>query len=95
MTEMIALRDGSAELVLAPQTGGAVVSWTRGADPIFRRPNVNPTGARDLASYPLVPYSNRVANRRFSFAGTDYALPDLMMGWAIHGAGWAGDGDDQ
>lgn len=79
---------GEAELVVAPETGGAVVSWTIGGRPIFRPANPTATDARDHACYPLVPFSNRVANRRFSFAGQSYALPDLLAGWAIHGAGW-------
>lgn len=82
---------GDMRLVLAPAFGGGVVSWTRGEEPIFRLPLPDAMQAespRDLASYPLFPYSNRVANRRFSWRGQEYVLPDLMRGWAIHGAGW-------
>ncbi len=82
---------GTAKLVLAPGFGGAVVAWTRRDEPMFRPPQPNALQAstpRDLASYPLFPYSNRVAGRRFTFEGTSYDLPDLMQGWAIHGAGW-------
>jgi len=82
---------GLGKLVLAPGFGGGVVSWTRADEPIFRLPLPDAMQAdspRDLANYPLFPYSNRVANRRFSFDGRSYDLPDLMRGWAIHGAGW-------
>lgn len=82
------LLSGDAELLLAPETGGSVVSWTIAGRPILRAANTDAIDARGNACYPLVPFSNRVANRRFSFAGQDYELPALLGGWAIHGAGW-------
>ena len=88
---LVRLQAGAAELVLAPALGGAVVSWRRGGTALFRPPLADALQAdspRDLGSYPLFPYSNRVGGRRFSFAGVAYDLPDLMNGWAIHGAGW-------
>ena len=87
----ISIVAGQSTLVLVPALGGAVVSWMRADEPIFRLPlpdSLQSDTPRDLASYPLFPYSNRIANRRFSFAGETYDLPDLMRGWAIHGAGW-------
>jgi aldose 1-epimerase len=89
--DLITVVAGESQLVLAPRFGGAVVSWTRAGEPLFRLPLPNALQAetpRDLASYPLFPYSNRVAGRRFTFEGQTYDLPDLMNGWAIHGAGW-------
>ena len=88
MTNLFTIRAGNAELVLAPEMGGAVMSWTRDGKPMFRPPGEHPESPRDLASYPLVPFSNRVAKRQFQFAGKIYHLPDLMRGQAIHGAGW-------
>jgi aldose 1-epimerase len=77
---------GDAELVLAPELGGAVVSW-RVAHVDVLRPG---SGAevRDQACYPLVPFSNRVAGGAFIFRGQRHALPTLLGPWAIHGAGW-------
>jgi aldose 1-epimerase len=88
---LVRLQAGAAELVLAPSLGGAVVSWRRADEALFRPPLADALQAdspRDLGSYPLFPYSNRIGARRFSFAGVAYDLPDLMNGWAIHGAGW-------
>jgi aldose 1-epimerase len=79
---------GEAELVLAPEMGGSVVSWTVSGRPLFRPADPAATGARMQSCYPLVPFSNRVAGGRFSFAGRDYTLPILLGTWAIHGAGW-------
>lgn len=88
---------GDAELVLAPETGGAVVSWTLAGRPVFRPANPDAPSARLHACYPLVPFSNRVADGRFRFAGSDHTLPLLLDGQAIHGAGWqcawTGQGD--
>ncbi len=47
-------------------------------------------GQRNKASFPLIPYSNRIKNGRFSFSGTSYQLP-LNFGdhpHSIHGVGW-------
>jgi aldose 1-epimerase len=84
----VRLTSGDAVLELAPEMGGAVASWTIAGQPIFRPADPLATDARNHACYPLVPFSNRVAGRRFSFAGQDYELPALLGAWAIHGAGW-------
>ena len=89
--DLVSVIAGEARLVLAPATGGAVMAWTRGDEPVFRLPSPEAQaagGARDLACYPLFPFSGRVAGRRFGFAGTEYQLPALLGDWAIHGAGW-------
>ncbi len=91
MTERVILRDGDATLVLAPELGGSIAEWSRAGEALFRPCPPGPLesqSARTLASYPLVPYSNRVGGRRFSFAGETHELPELMNGHAIHGAGW-------
>lgn len=92
---MLALNAGRATLLLAPEIGGAVAQWRRDGLPMFR-----PTGAatlaaavaernaRALACYPLVPFSNRVAGRRFTWNGVTHELPARFDGFAIHGVGW-------
>lgn len=85
---MSVLRAGEAALKLVPELGGAIASWTVGGRPVFRAENPAASVSREHACYPLFPYSNRVANRRFRFDGITYELPDLMNGWAIHGAAW-------
>ena len=91
MTDLLTLSAGPARLRLAPGIGGSIADWHVGDIAVMRpvQPGAledgNPSG---LASYPLVPLSNRVADRRFSFAGLSYPLPDLLGGQYIHGAGW-------
>lgn len=82
---MILLAD-DAELVLAPATGGSVAAWRIGGLDMLRTA-ISPD-VRDSACYPLVPFSGRIADRAFSFAGTRYTLPATLGPWAIHGAGW-------
>jgi aldose 1-epimerase len=89
--DLLTLTAGDLRLTLAPSVGGAVAAWTRGEVPLFRpaQPGaLAENSPRGLASYPLFPYSNRIAGRRFRFGGQEFVLPDLMNGWAIHGAGW-------
>ncbi|HEY2132763.1 MAG TPA: aldose 1-epimerase [Acetobacteraceae bacterium] len=91
MLNLITVESGAARLVLAPEIGGSIAGWTRYGQPIMRpiAPEaLNWREPRDLSSYPLFPYSNRVAGRCFNFAGVTYELPNLLNGSAIHGAGW-------
>ncbi len=91
MTELVRLGAGAAEALLAPECGGSIAGWTLGGIALMRPMQEGALAerrARGMASYPLVPYSNRVARRRFNFAGVDHELPALLNGYAIHGVGW-------
>lgn len=91
MTALLTLRAGAARLRLAPAVGGSIADWWRGDVPVMRplvEGAVADRNPRGMASYPLVPISNRVAQQRFSFAGLTHRLPVLLNGFAIHGAGW-------
>lgn len=90
---MLTLRANEASLVLAPETGGAIVGWTVGRDHVMRPALVDALqlgNVRGLAAFPLVPYSNRIADARFSFAGRTYQLARNFGDepHAIHGVGW-------
>jgi aldose 1-epimerase len=89
--ELITLRAGDADVTLAPGLGGAVVSWTRAGHAVFRAPLPGALAdgfVRGLASFPLIPWSNRIAHGRFAFDGESYQLPATFGGHAIHGTGW-------
>jgi aldose 1-epimerase len=91
MGSLLHLAAGDLTLDLAPEIGGSIAAWRNGEHPVLR-----PLGEgalaerqpRSLGSYPLVPFSNRIADRHFTFEGTTYELPALMGVFAIHGAGW-------
>ena len=91
MTVLVTLSAGDSRLVLAPAIGGSIASWVRGARPLLRpmQPDALEAGLpRGLGSYPLFPFSGRVAGRRFTWDNVTYELAALMNGHAIHGCGW-------
>lgn len=64
--------------------------FARGDADLLRRAAPDTTAPLDLASFPLVPYANRIAHGRFRFEGVDYQVP-LNFGdhtHSIHGVGW-------
>lgn len=90
---MIELRSGALRLALAPEVGGAVAALERDSFPLFRRTHADALAARDVrgfASYPLVPFSNRIADATLRWDGASYSLPRYLPGHphAIHGNGW-------
>ena len=68
------------------ETGDGPTDWMRraGADEIAAG------DARGMACYPLVPFSNRIRDGRFTFEGHDVQLPlnFLPHPHVIHGHGW-------
>ncbi|WP_311268236.1 aldose 1-epimerase [Sphingobium sp. WCS2017Hpa-17] len=84
------MRAGGLEAALSPAIGGSLLGLALDGVDLLRRA---PDGAGDplaMASFPLVPYANRIADGRFAFKGADYQLP-LNFGdhpHSIHGFGW-------
>jgi aldose 1-epimerase len=90
---MLTLSCGDDPLILAPEHGGAIVGWTRRGTHMFRHPSpeavlLGHVGA--MGCFPLVPFCNRIAWRRFSWAGRTYELAANFGDHphAIHGVGW-------
>jgi aldose 1-epimerase len=87
------LAAGEARVELAPGSGGAIAGFTFAGRPVLRP---TPHAARAdgaagrHASYPLVPYSNRVAGARLAFGGATHALTRNFGDHphSIHGVGW-------
>ena len=94
---IITLRHGDFGLSLCPAAGGSItrywqesdgraIEWLRPAAP-------EATAARDplgMSSFPLVPFSSRIRDGRFTFDEHAVALPlnFLPEKHAIHGHGW-------
>ena len=78
------------EAALAPAVGGSLAALRFAGVDLLR---CAPSGSTDplaMASFPLVPYANRIAEGRFRFGGQDFRLP-LNFGdhpHSIHGLGW-------
>jgi aldose 1-epimerase len=94
---VITLRADRARLGIAPRIGGSITDyhWVDGS---CRHDWLRPAGPADLAArtadrlacFPLVPFSNRVRDGRFTFGGHAVTLP--LNQWpqphAEHGHGW-------
>lgn len=91
-TDLVSIEDTLTRLTVAPALGGSLVAWRRRSDDLdLLRPSPDDAqGPRQLACYPLVPWSNRIANGGF----------DCPQGWLalspnaandplpIHGSAW-------
>ena len=94
---LVQLRSDDAVVQIAPEAGGALTRYAqlRGTEALdLLRPalphaveNRVPT---DMSCFPLVPFSNRVRDGRFTFNGRDIQLmPNFPPEpHAIHGHGW-------
>lgn len=90
MTSLV-LHHGAAKLALRPDIGGSVEGLWLGDLEIMR--SVAPgtlANVKQSASYPFVPYSNRLAQAQLHWQGTTYPLnPNFAPEpHAIHGVGW-------
>ncbi len=93
MTETVELSAGSARAVIAPAIGGSIAAFQCGDQPILRP---TPSRAlaegavRDFACFPLIPFSNRIADATLHWAGCEYGLTRYIDAepHAIHGNGW-------
>jgi aldose 1-epimerase len=109
MADVVSLSAHGFDLGLLPELGGSVawLNWT-GPDgrmvSLLRPSDADAIASKNpsrLACFPLVPFANRIAGSRFSFAGREHQLPanrppDPM---AIHGFGfqapWAAEATDE
>ncbi len=90
----IILENAQLRLVVNPEVGGSVVRFdalTELGDVALMRPGCS--SERDpnqLAMYPLVPWSNRIAKGGFEWGGQHYPLMANLAGepFPIHGDGW-------
>ena len=91
--ELFSISSGNSICTLCPELGGSVVSWAVGEQQMFRQTNSGAVIAGDplqMASFPLVPFSNRIGYARFEWEGQQIELtPNFAPEpHAIHGTGW-------
>jgi aldose 1-epimerase len=91
---ILSLRAGRLAVDLAPQAGGTVARFAIDAFDVLRPmpEDAIASGRGNQAScYPLVPFSNRIANGRLVVDGKEYQLPPNWPGvrHPMHGEGWA------
>ena len=94
MLEPIILTAGPLRLELDPELGGSISSftWDDGARQaqVMRTRDSSDNDILGTASFPLVPYVNRIRDGRFTFRGKDVRLATNLPGdpSPLHGQGW-------
>jgi aldose 1-epimerase len=94
--DILQIRSGPLELELAPWLGGSIARFRYLAENekinIFRDSGGIPQTVLDSASFPLVPFCNRIRDGRFTFRGREVTLAANMPGDPnpLHGQGWLG-----
>jgi aldose 1-epimerase len=85
------LHAGALRLALRPDLGGCIAGLWHRHLPVLRCTEPGELdGARASGCFPLVPYSNRLAYRRFRWKGVDYGTQANFddSPHSVHGVGW-------
>lgn len=89
--QAIELKAGELRLALRPDLGGSVAGlWHHGLAVLRSTEPAALQSPRDSASFALLPYSNRLADRRFHWQGAEHrTLPNFEGSpHSLHGVGW-------
>jgi aldose 1-epimerase len=90
----VGIAAGKLRLELNPSVGGSISAFDWADEvsprPILRKCNNRSENVLDAASFPLVPYVNRIRGGRFTFRGREVNLRPNMPGdpSPLHGQGW-------
>jgi aldose 1-epimerase len=90
----VELTAGNLRLELSPSIGGSISAfeWIGGEHrrPILRKSHTPLENVLDAASFPLVPFVNRIRGGRFTFRGREVRIAPNMAGdpSPLHGQGW-------
>ncbi len=91
---LVTLSSGRLELGLKPCTGGSIsfLHWIEGGarTAVLRKGNSDDENVLEAASFPLVPFVNRIRGGSFEFRGRLVRLTPNMAGdpSPLHGQGW-------
>ena len=91
LDDTVELHSGALRLALRPELGGCIAGLWHHHVPVLRSTEPRALeSVRAAASFPLVPYSNRLGYRRFRWKGKDYAtLPNFgEHAHSVHGVAW-------
>ena len=91
--DILTLSHGTGRCDLIPSLGGSIAAWTVNGQEMMRSASDFSIATNDpfgMASFPLVPYSNRIGNGRFEWDGKRYALARNFPPepHTIHGVGF-------
>jgi aldose 1-epimerase len=93
LPEQVSIVDGDSICTICPALGGSITGWSVGGQDMLRRADAAAIASGDplaMASFPLVPFSNRIGHARFMWGGQEIALTANFAPepHAIHGTGW-------
>ena len=93
MTQRIELNHGAARCLVLPQLGGSLGGWWIAGRAMLRPAAEAAIASGDptrLSGFPLVPFSNRIADARFDWRGRNVELKPNRADepQALHGVGW-------
>ena len=93
-SDTLTLSSSALELLLSPSIGGTISRLaylgTGVPTPVLRDSHTPPENVLDAASFPLVPYVNRVRDGSFTFRGRTVSMAPNMPGdpSPLHGQAW-------
>jgi aldose 1-epimerase len=90
---MIELAAGDLTLTLAPKIGGSIAAFRKGGIDIMRPLSPERAAKGDVlgvASFPMLPYANRIDGNAFTFDGVEYRFEpnNGTERFNVHGTGW-------
>jgi aldose 1-epimerase len=93
LPEQVSIADGDSICTICPALGGSITGWSVGGQDMLRHADAAAIASGDplvMASFPLVPFSNRIGYARFMWDGQEISLtPNFAPEpHAIHGTGW-------
>ncbi len=91
--DIITISDQGSHCAISPQQGGSIISWTVNGQEMMRESDAVAIASNDplrFASFPLIPYSNRIDHGSFEWNGqVMQAKPNFPPeAHSIHGVGW-------
>ncbi len=92
---VIELKSGDLCATVQPTVGGSITAFKKGDLDLFRPASeeaITNRNALDTSCYPLVPFSNRIANGQLRFQGREFRLEPNMKPHPhpLHGHGFRG-----
>jgi aldose 1-epimerase len=93
IVDFLTLTHGEDRCDLIPAIGGSIAAWTADGVQMLRSASAASIAVQDpfgMASFPLVPFSNRIGDGTFAWEGTRFALARNFFpeSHAIHGVGF-------